>query len=127
MQYAFLAVVLVGFAIGLRVIMGMEYYFKASEKSIETSRNPSKRPTLNWIIVTGARRGEEIKIAITNGDESRLHDAGETSLLHRIECEWRPWMGIDDDWMYPEETGQPPQRPDPYPSTARLGKFLISE
>jgi hypothetical protein len=39
------------------------------------------------------------------------------SLLRRIECGWRPWMGTDDDWMYPAETRQPPQaplRPDPY-------------
>lgn len=59
----------------VRVVMGMEYYFKASEISIETSRDPARGSALNWIIVTGIRHGEEIKLAITNGDESRLYDA----------------------------------------------------
>jgi hypothetical protein len=50
-------------------------------------------------------------------------------LLRQIECEWRPWMGTDDEWMYPEEPGEPPQappRPAPYPPTAQPGKFLVS-
>lgn len=59
----------------VRVVMGIEYHFKASGTSIETSRNPSRGSALNWIIVTGTQRGEEIKLAITNGDESRLYDA----------------------------------------------------
>jgi hypothetical protein len=58
-----------------RVVMGMEYYFKASETSIETSRAPSRSDALNWIIVTGSQRGEEIKLAITNGNAGQLHDA----------------------------------------------------
>ena len=59
----------------IRVVMGMEYYFKASETSIETSREPSRSAALNWIIVTGRQRGEKIKLAITNRNEGRLHDA----------------------------------------------------
>jgi hypothetical protein len=66
-------------------------------------------------------------------DQTMIADASDIpfpeSLLRRIECEWRPWMGTDDDWMYPEETEQPPQapqRPAPYPPTAQLGKFLLS-
>ena len=50
-------------------------------------------------------------------------------LLRKIECEWRPWMGTDDEWMLPEETGELPQaphRPAPYPPTAQPGKFLLS-
>ena len=50
-------------------------------------------------------------------------------LLRQIEYEWRPWMGTDHEWMYPEETGEPPRaprRPDPYPPTAQPGKFLLS-
>ncbi len=67
-------------------------------------------------------------------DQTMLADAltipSPEGLLRWIECEWRPWMGTDDDWMYPEETGEPPQapqRPDPYPLTAQPGKFLISK
>jgi|SRR5580658_289875 hypothetical protein len=51
-------------------------------------------------------------------------------LLRKIECEWRPWMGTDDEWMFPEEAGEPPQapqRPAPYPPTAQPGKFLLSK
>jgi hypothetical protein len=59
----------------IRVVMGMEYYFKARETSIETSREPSRNSKMNWIVVTGSRRGQEIKLAITNGNENRLHDA----------------------------------------------------
>jgi hypothetical protein len=59
----------------IRVVMGMEYYFKASGTSIETSRTPSKSSGLNWIVVTGSQRGEEIKLAITKRNERQLHDA----------------------------------------------------
>jgi hypothetical protein len=59
----------------IRVVMGMEYYFKSSETPIETSRDPSRSSTLNWIVVTGRHRGREIKVAITNRNEGRLHDA----------------------------------------------------
>lgn len=59
----------------IRVVMGMEYYFKANEASVETSRNPSRNSAMSWIVVTGSHHGEEIKLAITNGDEGRLHDA----------------------------------------------------
>ena len=50
-------------------------------------------------------------------------------LLRKIECGWLPYMGTDDSWMYPEETGESPQapaRPAPYPSTAKPGKFLLA-
>jgi hypothetical protein len=50
------------------------------------------------------------------------------SLLRMIECDWRPWMGGDKAWMYPEDSDQPsaaPPRPAPYPPTARPGKFLL--
>ena len=53
----------------------MEYYFRASETSIETSRDLSRNSALNWIIVTASQRGEEIKLAITNGNEGLLQDA----------------------------------------------------
>jgi hypothetical protein len=56
----------------LRIIMGMEYYFKASETSIETSRDPSRNSALNWIVVTDSQRGAEIKLAITNRNEGQL-------------------------------------------------------
>lgn len=58
-----------------RVVMGMEYYFKSSETSIETSRAPSRSSRLKWIVVTGRQRGYEIKLAITNPNEGQLHDA----------------------------------------------------
>ncbi len=59
----------------IRVVMGEEYYFKASETSIETSRDPSRNAALIWIVVTGSQRGQEIKIAITHGNVGQLHDA----------------------------------------------------
>jgi hypothetical protein len=59
----------------IRVVMGMEYYFKSSETSIETSRDPSRPSPLKWIVVTGSQRGQEIKLAITNQNEGQLHDA----------------------------------------------------
>ena len=59
----------------IRLVMGMEYCFKASETSIETSREPSRTSALNWIVVTGSQRGQEIKLAITHGNEGQLHDA----------------------------------------------------
>ena len=59
----------------IRVIMGMEYYFKADGTSIETSRDPSRYSAMNWIVVTGSQRGREIKLAITHGNEGQLHDA----------------------------------------------------
>jgi hypothetical protein len=59
----------------IRVLMGMEYYFRANETSIETSHAPSRNSSLTWIVVTGSRRGEEIKLAIIKGNECQLHDA----------------------------------------------------
>jgi hypothetical protein len=59
----------------IRWVMGMEYYFKASGTSIETSRDPSRNPALNWIVLTGSQRGEEIKLAIIHGNEGLLHDS----------------------------------------------------
>jgi hypothetical protein len=59
----------------IRVVMGMEYYFKASGTSIETSRGLSRNSALNWIVVTGSQRREEIKLAITHGNEGLLHDS----------------------------------------------------
>jgi|SRR6185312_10886803 len=59
----------------IRVVMGMEYYFKASGTSIETSRDLSRNSALNWIVVTGSQRREEIKLAITHGNEGLLHDS----------------------------------------------------
>jgi len=43
--------------LAIRVVMGTEYYFKANEASIETSHAPSRNSPLNWIVVTGSRRG----------------------------------------------------------------------
>jgi hypothetical protein len=67
-------------------------------------------------------------------DQTMLADASTIpspgKLLRKIECEWRPWMGTDDDWMYPEETSELPQAPQrlaPYPPTAQPGKFLLSK
>ena len=67
-------------------------------------------------------------------DQTMLTDASiipsPGKLLRRIECEWRPWMGTDDDWMFPDEAGEPPQappRPAPYPPTAQPGKFVIPD
>jgi hypothetical protein len=59
----------------IRVVMGMEYYFRASETTIETSRDPSGNSAPNWIVVTGSQRGEKIKLAITHGNEGLLHDS----------------------------------------------------
>jgi hypothetical protein len=59
----------------IRLVMGMEYCFKASETSIETSRDPSRNSALNWIVVTGSQAGREIRLAITQGNERQLHDA----------------------------------------------------
>jgi hypothetical protein len=59
----------------IRVILGMEYYFKACETSIETSREPSRNSAMNWIVVTSSQHGQEIKLAITHGDEGLLHNA----------------------------------------------------
>jgi hypothetical protein len=56
-------------------MVGMEYYFKACETSIGTSREPSRNSAMNWIVVTGRQRSQEIKLAITHGDEGLLHDA----------------------------------------------------
>lgn len=61
-------------------------------------------------------------------DQTMLTDADvpfPDKLLRRIKCEWRPWMGDDDSWMYPEGSARP-KRPDTYPSTAQPGKFLLS-
>jgi Domain of unknown function (DUF4259) len=65
-------------------------------------------------------------------DQTMLCDAttipSPGKLLRMIEREWRPWMGNDDSWMYPEdgEKLQQPRRPAPYPSTAQPEKFLLS-
>ena len=66
-----------------RVIMGMEYYFKSSETSIETSRALSRSSRLKWIVVTGRQRGQEIKLAITNPNEGQLHDAWNALVLQQ--------------------------------------------
>jgi hypothetical protein len=58
-----------------RVVMGMEYYFKSSETSIETSRDPSRSSRMKWIVVTGRQRGQEIKLAITNQNVDQLNNA----------------------------------------------------
>jgi hypothetical protein len=67
-------------------------------------------------------------------DQTMLADASiipsPGKLLRKIECEWRPWMGTDDEWLFPEETGELPQaaqRPAHYPPTAQPGKFLLSK
>jgi hypothetical protein len=67
-------------------------------------------------------------------DQTMLADASNIpspgKLLRMIECEWRPWMGTDYDWMYPEEAGELPQappRPTPYPPSAQPGKFLLAK
>jgi|ERR1700722_792970 hypothetical protein len=58
-----------------RVVMGMEYYFKSSETSIKTSRDPSRSSKMKWIVVTGRQRGQEIKLAITNQNVDQLNNA----------------------------------------------------
>lgn len=65
-------------------------------------------------------------------DQTMLADASiipsPGKLLRKIECEWRPSMGTDDEWMFPAETGElprAPHRPAPYPPTAQPGKFLL--
>ena len=58
-----------------RVVVGEEYYFKSSETSIETSREPSRSARMEWIVVTGRRRGQEIKLAITHQNVVQLNSA----------------------------------------------------
>ena len=58
----------------VRVVAGMEYYFKANETFIGVSQAPSMVSKKNWIIVTGRHDGKEIKLAITNGIEGQLYD-----------------------------------------------------
>ena len=93
----------------IRVLMGEEYYFRARETFIETSRDPNiLHSALNWIVVTGSQRGEEIKLAITKRNESQLYDA---------------WNALVAAGAVP--IGQPPQAqidrlpPSPYDQLAR--------
>lgn len=59
----------------IRVLMGMEYYFKARETFVEISKEPSMFSALNWIVITGSRRGREIKVAIMKRNEIQFFDA----------------------------------------------------
>jgi hypothetical protein len=57
-----------------RAIMGVEYYFKASETTIEVSQEPSALSKMDWIVVTGRRDSGEVKLAITKRDPGQLHE-----------------------------------------------------
>ncbi len=54
----------------IRVLAGMEFYFRAPETSIEVSRDPAVQ---NWIVLTGSRDGREVKLALAPG--KWLHEA----------------------------------------------------
>jgi hypothetical protein len=58
-----------------RVIIGVEYYFRAPETTIEVTQEPSALSKMDWIVVTGRRDGEEVKLAITTRDPSQLHES----------------------------------------------------
>jgi hypothetical protein len=95
----------------------------------------SREPGIGPVTYRGERlSADEFARLHPDIDQTMLADASTIpspgKLLRKIECEWRPWMGTDDDWMYPEETSelpQAPQRPAPYPPTAQPGKFLLSK
>lgn len=66
-------------------------------------------------------------------DQTMLADSANIpapdTLLRMIECGWRPWMGDDYGWMYPEDPALPPippNRPAPYPPSAQAGNFILS-
>lgn len=46
------------------VVLGLEYYFRAHETTIQVSRVPSAVYKRDWIVVTGRRFGQEIQLAI---------------------------------------------------------------
>ncbi len=48
----------------VRVVLGLEYYFKARETTIRVTRAPSGILKRDWIVVTGQRLGQEIQLAI---------------------------------------------------------------
>lgn len=48
----------------VRVVLGLEYYFKARETTIRVTKAPSGILKRDWIVVTGQRLGQEIQLAI---------------------------------------------------------------
>jgi hypothetical protein len=54
----------------IRVVLGLEYYFRARETTIEVSRLPGIK-NRDWIVVTGRQRGKEIRLAIAQTRDLR--------------------------------------------------------
>jgi hypothetical protein len=59
----------------LRVVMGLEYYFPASETSIELSRSPSLIYRGDWIVLTRRQAGQDFQVAITTTNDHTLLQA----------------------------------------------------
>ena len=56
----------------IRVVLGMEYYFRARETTIQVRREPSRPFELKWIVVTGRQGGNEVKLAISKERADQL-------------------------------------------------------
>jgi hypothetical protein len=54
----------------IRVVLGLEYYFRARETTIEVTRLPGI-PKREWIVVTGRQLGKEIRLAIAQTRDLR--------------------------------------------------------
>ena len=70
----------------LRVIMGVEHYFRAAETTIEVSQEPSALAKMDWIVITGRRDGEEVKLAITSAECSRMTSNSFMNFLPHATC-----------------------------------------
>src|SRR5579859_1107630 len=96
-------------------------------------RITSQRDPVGWAVLFAGRRlpADEFAALHPDIDQTMLADSGSTpfpdTLLRMIECGWRPWMGRNGSWMYPEDSpgSAPPERPSLYPNTSVPGKFLI--
>jgi hypothetical protein len=54
----------------IRVVLGLQYYFRAGETTIEVSRLPGI-PKREWIVVAGRQLGKEIRLAIAQTRDLR--------------------------------------------------------
>ena len=58
-----------------RVVMGMEYYFRARETTIQVRRAPSRPFEPKWMVVTGRQLGKEVMLAISANSAYQLCQA----------------------------------------------------
>jgi hypothetical protein len=85
-----------------RVLMGLEYYFKASETTLQVCQIPFGFSKRDWIVITGRRLGEELQLAIAQRN------------------------GLRDAWTALIEAGAVPIGPPPQEATALAARRVMS-